>query len=89
MFPLLNPYGHVVFQAQRADIHTVVVNGNVVKYDHRLIGSDIGKARRVVSETVDYLKGVLGPQAWDEGMHPDIPETRVLENPYTYTYTED
>jgi hypothetical protein len=32
---------------------------------------------------------VLGPQAWDEGMHPDIPETRVLENPYTYTYTED
>jgi cytosine/adenosine deaminase-related metal-dependent hydrolase len=89
MFPLLNPYGHVVFQAQRADVHTVVVNGNVVKYDHRLVGSDMGKARRVVSETVEYLKGVLGQQAWDEGMHPDIPETRVLDNPYTYTYTED
>ena len=21
-------------------------------------------------------------------MHPDIPETRVLHNPYTYTYNE-
>jgi cytosine/adenosine deaminase-related metal-dependent hydrolase len=89
MFPILNPYGHVVFQAQRADVHTVVVNGNVVKYDHRLVGSDIGKARRVVEETVEYLKGVLGPDAWHEGMHPEIPETRVLDNPYTYTYTED
>ncbi|HKR67502.1 MAG TPA: amidohydrolase family protein [Streptosporangiaceae bacterium] len=89
MFPLLNPYGHVVFQAQRADVHTVVVNGNVVKHDHRLVGSDLGKARRVVEETVNYLKGVLGPEAWHEGMHPEIPETRVLENPYTYTYTED
>jgi 5-methylthioadenosine/S-adenosylhomocysteine deaminase len=26
-FPLLNPYGHVVFQAQRGDVHTVLVNG--------------------------------------------------------------
>jgi 5-methylthioadenosine/S-adenosylhomocysteine deaminase len=89
MFPLLNPYGHVVFQAQRADVHTVVVNGNIVKYDHQLVGSDIGKARRVIEETVAYLKGVLGPDSWHEGMHPEIPETRVLDNPYTYTYTED
>ncbi|MGN6792291.1 MAG: amidohydrolase family protein [Streptosporangiaceae bacterium] len=89
MFPLLNPCGHVVFQAQRADVHTVVVNGKVVKYDHRLVGADIGKARRVVEDTVEYLKGVLGADAWHEGMHPDIPETRVLDNPYTYTYTKD
>jgi 5-methylthioadenosine/S-adenosylhomocysteine deaminase len=86
MFPLLNPYGHVVFQAQRGDVHTVVVNGRVVKYDHRLVGVDLAKARQAVEQTVDYLKGVLGPQAWDEGMHPEIPETRVAENPYTYTY---
>ncbi len=33
MFPLLNPYGHVAFQAQRGDVHTVVVNGRVVKHD--------------------------------------------------------
>ncbi|HWF82258.1 MAG TPA: amidohydrolase family protein [Streptosporangiaceae bacterium] len=89
MFPLLNPYGHVVFQVQRGDVHTVVVNGRVVKYDHHLVGVDLAKARHVVDETVDYLKGVLGPQAWDEGMHPEIPQTRVAENPYTYTYEDN
>ncbi len=88
MFPLLNPYGHVVFQAQRDDVHTVVVNGRVVKFDHRLVGTDLDKARQAIEQTVDYLKGVLGPQAWDEGMHPEIPETRVAENPYTYTYDD-
>jgi 5-methylthioadenosine/S-adenosylhomocysteine deaminase len=89
MFPLLNPYGHVVFQAQRGDVHTVVVNGRVVKHEHRLTGSDLGKARQVAGETVEYLKDELGPQAWHDGMHPEIPETRVLDNPYTYTYTRD
>ncbi len=89
MFPLLNPYGHVVFQAQRGDVHTVVVNGRVVKHDHRLVGSDLGKARDAIEQTVEYLRGELGPQAWSEGMHPEIPETRVLDNPYTYTYDKD
>jgi len=42
-----------------------------------------------VGQTVDYLKGQLGPEAWAEGMHPEIPETRVLDNPYTYTYTDE
>jgi 5-methylthioadenosine/S-adenosylhomocysteine deaminase len=89
MFPLLNPYGHVVFQAQRGDVHTVMVNGRVVKYGHRLVGPGLGRARQAIEQTVGYLKGVLGPDAWHEGMHPEIPETRVLDNPYTYTYTED
>ena len=30
-FPLVNPYGHVAFQAQRGDVHTVLVDGRVVK----------------------------------------------------------
>ncbi len=89
MFPLLNPYGHVAFQAQRGDVHSVVVNGRVVKHAHRLVGTDLGKARQAIGQTVEYLKGELGPDAWAEGMHPEIPETRVLDNPYTYTYTED
>jgi len=89
MFPLLHPYGHVVFQAQRGDVHTVVINGKVVKYDHALVGADVAKAREAVEQTVEYLRGVLGPEAWNEGMHPEIPETRVLDNPYTYTYTEE
>src|SRR6266702_3541381 len=85
MFPLVHPYGQVVFQAQRGDVHTVVVNGRVVKYDHRLVGVDLAKARQVVEQTVDYLMGELGPDAWAEGMHPEIPQTKVLDNPYTYT----
>jgi 5-methylthioadenosine/S-adenosylhomocysteine deaminase len=85
MFPVLNPYGHVAFQAQRGDVHTVVVNGQVVKHDHKLVGTDLAKARRVVEETVAYLQGQLGPEAWTDGMYPEIPETTVMDNPYTYT----
>ena len=88
MFPLLNPYGHVVFQAQRGDVQTVVVNGRVVKHNHHLVGMDLAAARRAVNDTVEYLRGQLGDDAWVEGMHPEIPEQRVLENPYTYTYGE-
>jgi cytosine/adenosine deaminase-related metal-dependent hydrolase len=88
MFPVLNPYGHVVYQAQRGDVHTVLVNGRMVKHAHELIGVDLRAARQQVEQTVEYLMGQLGTDAWVEGMHPEIPVTRVLENPYTYTYTE-
>ncbi len=88
MVPLLHPYGHVVFQAGRGDVHTVVINGRVVKHDHELVGADLGKAKQAIEQTVGYLQATLGPEAWAEGMHPEIPETRVLDNPYTYTYGE-
>ena len=85
MFPLLNPYGHVAFQAQRGDVHTVVINGRIVKRDHRLVDIDLERARSVVESTVDYLRGRLGDEEWDKGMNPDVPETEMLDNPYTYT----
>lgn len=85
MFPILNPYGHVVFQAERGDVHTVLVNGNVVKYDGELVGISLDKARRNVQETVEYLRRELGEDEWLAGMNPDIPESKVLDNPYTYT----
>jgi len=85
MFPLLNPYGHVAFQAQRGDVHTVVVNGRVVKHEHELVGVDLEKARRTVEATVEYLQSQLGREAWEKGMAPDVPETKILDNPYTYT----
>ncbi len=84
-FPLLNPYGHVVFQAQRGDVHTVLVNGRIVKRDGRLVGTDLTAVRRTVEQTVDHLRGRLGEEAWHQGMNPDVPETKVLDNPYTYT----
>ncbi|MDQ1618066.1 MAG: 5-methylthioadenosine/S-adenosylhomocysteine deaminase [Actinomycetota bacterium] len=85
MFPLLNPYGHVALQAQRGDVHTVVVNGRVVKHEHRLVDVDLAKARQSVESTVEYLQTTLGPEAWAAGMNPEIPETKILDNPYQYT----
>jgi 5-methylthioadenosine/S-adenosylhomocysteine deaminase len=85
MFPLINPYGHVVLQAQRADVHTVLVNGRVVKHDNRLVGIDLAKARATVESTVEHLRSELGAEAWEQGMNPDVPETKVLDNPYQYT----
>jgi len=84
-FPLLNPYGHVAFQAQRGDVHTVLVDGRVVKEDHKLVGVDLGAIRREVEATVEYLRGTLGEEDWLKGMNPDVPATKVLDNPYTYT----
>jgi cytosine/adenosine deaminase-related metal-dependent hydrolase len=84
-FPVLHPYGHVAFQAQRGDVHTVLVDGRVVKHEHRLVGVDLAAARREVEATVEYLRSTLGEDAWVTGMNPDIPETKILDNPYTYT----
>ncbi|MFC4943595.1 amidohydrolase family protein [Pseudonocardia sp. GCM10023141] len=84
-FPLLHPHGHVAFQAQRGDVDTVLVNGRIVKRDHRLVGVDLAAARSAVEDTVAHLRSTLGEEAWQQGMNPDIPETKVLDNPYTYT----
>ncbi|WP_046729521.1 amidohydrolase family protein [Streptomyces humi] len=84
-FPVLHPYGHVAFQAQRGDVHTVVVDGRVVKHEHRLLGVDLASVRRTAERTVEHLRSALGEEAWADGMNPDVPETKVLDNPYTYT----
>ncbi len=85
MFPLLHPYGHVVFQAGRGDVHTVMVDGAVVKYDHRLLGNELSRARLAIAETVAYAQAQLGAQAWNEAMQPEKAEVELRENPYTYT----
>ncbi|WP_328609007.1 amidohydrolase family protein [Amycolatopsis sp. NBC_00345] len=85
MTPILHPHGHIVMQAQRADVDTVLVDGRIVKRDHRLVGVDLASARRAVNATVDHLRAELGEQAWRDGMNPEIPDTKVLDNPYTYT----
>ena len=85
-FPLLNPYGHVAFQAQRGDVHTVLVDGRVVKREGRLVGADLPAVRRAVEATVDHLRSALGEEAWQAGMNPALPEgDKVLDNPYQYT----
>ena len=51
MFPVLHPYGHVAFQAQRGDVHTVLVNGRVVK--QRRHGSSASTSRRAARDRGD------------------------------------
>jgi 5-methylthioadenosine/S-adenosylhomocysteine deaminase len=89
MFPLLHPYGHVVFQAGRGDVHTVMVDGKVVKYDHHLLGVDLARARRLVTKTVEYLYDQMGEQAWNQGMNPEKAVVEIIDNPYMYTRREN
>jgi len=85
MFPLVHPYGHVVFQAGRGDVHTVMVDGKVVKYNGRLLGDDLNRARQAIEKSVEYIRGQLGPQAWNEAMNPEKATVEFIDNPYTYT----
>lgn len=90
MAPILNPYGHVVFQAGRGDVHTVLVDGAVLKSDHRLVGLDVKAAQDSVARTVEHLRASLGEDVWEAGKHPDVPEQSVMDNPYQYTdYASD
>jgi cytosine/adenosine deaminase-related metal-dependent hydrolase len=85
MFPILNPYGHIVYQAGRGDVHTVMVGGRLVKKDGRLVGVDLAAARAKIESTVDYLRGQLGEEKWADGMNPQIPESEMFDNPYQYS----
>ncbi|MFC4241861.1 amidohydrolase family protein [Gryllotalpicola reticulitermitis] len=85
MFPIVNPYGHVALQAGRGDVDTVLVDGQVVKFAHKLVGADLTRAKRLAEETVVYLADALGDEVWVKGMNPEIPVSKVLDNPYMYT----
>jgi 5-methylthioadenosine/S-adenosylhomocysteine deaminase len=86
MFPVLNPEGHLVFQSGRGDVHTVLVNGRAVKYDHRLLATDrLEEARRLCAESIEHVRGVLGEEAWDAKMRPEQPEEDQIANPYQYS----
>ena len=90
-FPLLNPFGHVAFQAQRADVHTVLVDGRVVKADGELVGVDLAAVRREIEDTIEYLRAEIGEEEWQAGMFPEAPdaEAEVLDNPYQYSDYKD
>jgi cytosine/adenosine deaminase-related metal-dependent hydrolase len=86
MFPILYPEGHLVYQAGRGDVHTVLVNGRAVKYNHRLLATDrLEEARRLSAVSIEHVRGVLGEEAWDAKMHPEQPEEDRIANPYQYS----
>ncbi|RCW39683.1 cytosine/adenosine deaminase-related metal-dependent hydrolase [Halopolyspora algeriensis] len=85
MFPMLHPYGHVAFQAGRGDVHTVLVNGSVVKFRHELAATDLDRARTAVAATAEYARTEMGEDAWQQSLEPEIAETELIPNPYTYS----
>ncbi|MEJ1229620.1 MAG: amidohydrolase family protein [Galbitalea sp.] len=85
MFPIVNPNGHIALQASRGDVHTVLVDGKVVKHDGRLVGDDLATVHKQIESTVEYLQSELGEPVVGRRMNPDIPATKILDNPYTYT----
>ncbi|MES2171293.1 MAG: amidohydrolase family protein [Actinomycetota bacterium] len=88
MTPILNPTAHAVYQAGTADVHTVVVDGRVLKYQGTRIGLDIAPARDAVAKSVEYVRSQLGEKEWEEGMHPPLEPNEEIENPYTYREDE-
>ena len=84
-FPMLNPYGQIAFQAQRGDVHTVLVGGQVVKHEHQLVGVDLPDVRAKIDATVEHLRSTMGEDVWLQGMNPDPPDDELFENPYQYT----
>lgn len=61
------------------------VNGDAKKYDGKLVGVDLAPLRAKLEDTVEHLRSTLGEEQWAAGMNPEIPETKVLDNPYMYT----
>ncbi len=85
MFPIIHPYGHVVFQAGRGDVHTVMVDGKVLKYDHHLLGINLARAKEAVGKTVEYARAKMGEDAWAEGMVREQAQVQSIANPYKYS----
>ena len=75
MFPVINPYAHLVYQVGRGDVDTVLVNGAPVKFQGRLVSGDLNSVRRDVEDTVDYLSEMLGKEQWNGGMFQQMPGT--------------
>jgi 5-methylthioadenosine/S-adenosylhomocysteine deaminase len=85
MAPLLHPHGHVVFQAGRGDVHTVIVNGRIAKHEGRLVDVDLAAAQGAVADTIAYIRGIMGEAAWQESLTPPLPASERIPNPYTYS----
>lgn len=70
MTPVNNPAGHIVFQAGRGDVDTVLVNGRVLKHRGSLIGVDLGRALRLIEQSLEYLRSQIPDQEWQQAMNP-------------------
>ncbi|MGW3624164.1 amidohydrolase family protein [Streptomyces sp. NPDC000880] len=70
MVPLTNASHQIVFQATRAEVDTVLVNGRVLKYGGELISPDLKRARSLAEASRDYIRDKAGEKQWAEGQEP-------------------
>jgi 5-methylthioadenosine/S-adenosylhomocysteine deaminase len=70
MTPVNNPVGHLVFQAGRGDIDTVIVGGRVLKHRGELVGLDLARARRLAEASRDHIRAAIGETAWQQFINP-------------------
>jgi hypothetical protein len=82
--PIVNPY-HVALQASRGDVHM-----GARERQRQEVRDQAGRRRPhgradEARGTVAFLQGKLGAELWKQGMNPDIPETKTLDNPFMYT----
>ncbi|MEE1941379.1 amidohydrolase family protein [Streptomyces sp. TRM 70361] len=87
MSPVVHPYGHIVLQAGRGDVHTVMVDGRVVKYEHALLGGlrdCLAAARAAAAETVEHVRAAMGEKEWRAVREPVLPDGGGSSSPYTY-----
>lgn len=81
MSPMAEPEHHIVFQAQRSEVDTVMVGGRVVKHRGQLIeDGSLDQARRLAQDSLDHLREQIGEDAWEEAVNPPPFETQEAEH---------
>ncbi|MFD2685183.1 amidohydrolase family protein [Streptomyces phyllanthi] len=70
MVPLTNPCHQIVFQATRAEVDTVLVDGRVLKYGGELVHPDMKRAKRLAEASRDHVRDLVGAQEWAQAQDP-------------------
>ena len=58
-----------------------------MKHEHQLVDVDLarGAARRSSAPSSYLQRDARARRRGRKGMNPDVPETKILDNPYKYT----
>ncbi len=59
LFPLNDPYSAIAYSAQGSDVHTVIVNGNILMENRELKTIDEEKVKTKVNSIAERLFGIL------------------------------
>lgn len=94
MLPVNDPTHHIVFQAGRAEVDSVMIGGRMMKHAGRLIPAALGleddgddeadavleHARSLAEDSRDHLREQIGEEAWEEAVNPPEYETEEADH---------